>query len=177
MALSLYNHALSLMYVATFIVLSSATVSAETSPGSSTPSTGLQAATSQNISIESTTDQLSKALGLTGNDQRVFSQLYRSYRNDMDAVQQKRVALVEEASAIGSKLTDEQAAGLIRRALELDDRRVGTKRRHVGLFLEKLSPRIVARFFQLEHRAQLQADARLVGEMALVGDDPEPQGE
>ncbi len=106
---------------------------------------------------------------LEGKQEKVFWELYNNYQRDLQKLGDDRIRLIKDAKEAGEGLTDARATELIRRALGLEEKRLATKRRHVGLFLEKLPPRIVARYFQLENKIQTEIDGQIAEKMPLVG--------
>ena len=100
---------------------------------------------------------------------KVFWELYANYQKDLRSIAEKRGRLLEDAERLGPELTDPQATELIRRALGIEEQRLAAKRRNVSLFLAKLPPRTVARYFQLENKTQTQIDAQLADQVPLVG--------
>ena len=113
---------------------------------------------------------IANELQLDKQQEKVFWPLYNNYQADLQKLGDKRIKLIEDAKKLQPGMTDAQATELIRRALELEETRLATKRRHVSLFLAKLSPRIVARYFQLENKMQTQVDAQIAERMPLVGE-------
>lgn len=107
-------------------------------------------------------------LQLTDGQKKVFRPMYDHYQNELKKLHDKRVELIEQFKASNAKLTDAQATEIIRRALALDEQRLGLKKRYVRVFLEKFPPRTVALYFQLENKIQIETDAQLSGNTPLI---------
>ncbi len=112
---------------------------------------------------------IAKEIQLDKSQEKAFWQLYNNYQHDLQQLSEKRIRLIEDAKSQGPNLTDAQATELIRRALALEENRLAAKRRNVGMFLEKLPPRTVARYFQLENKIQTEVDAQIAERMPLLG--------
>ena len=108
-------------------------------------------------------------LSLDKAQEKIFWPLYDRYQQDLRRLGDKRIAFIKDIQSKEKSLTDAQASELIRRALSLEEERLGVKRRNAALFLEKLPPRIVARYLQLENRIQTDADAQIAAKVPLVG--------
>lgn len=113
---------------------------------------------------------VAEEMKLDKNQEKIFWQLYNRYQRDLQQLGDKRIRLIRDAKQEAADLTDAQATDLIRRALALEETRLAIKRRHVALFLEKLPPRIVARYFQMENKIQTEIDSQVAERMPLVGE-------
>ena len=111
---------------------------------------------------------IAEELSLDKNQEKVFWPLYDNYQRDLQKLGDKRIALIKDIQAKQSSLTDAQASELIRRAFALEEERLGLKRRNAAVLLDKLPPRIVARYLQLENKIQTHVDAQISERMPLV---------
>ena len=65
-------------------------------------------------------------------------------------------------------MTDQKAEELIARALEFQTKRLELKRQFFPKFAQALSPKIAAKFFQVENQLQLILDLQISAELPIV---------
>lgn len=100
-------------------------------------------------------DIVEKTLDLDEADALVFWPLFEQYREDMSLVKERQLQLLEEYIAVYDQMTDEQAAVLVQRWLDLQGDALKVRKTWVRRFNRKLPARLVTRFFQLDHRMDI----------------------
>ncbi|HET9699478.1 MAG TPA: hypothetical protein VFP70_01015 [Burkholderiales bacterium] len=109
-------------------------------------------------------------LDLTPEEAKAFWPLYQEYQAERARHGDRLYGMIREyADAYNaSRVTDEQAKGWVREALELDQARVKLKERYMDRFSRILPGRKFARYYQIETRLDNLINARLSAEIPLV---------
>jgi hypothetical protein len=104
------------------------------------------------------------AMDLQAPEADIFWPLYREYRMAMAKVNDRFAKLLVSYLEQYDELSDADAARLMDEYLGIERARTGVKAKYVPRFKEKLPPRKVARFFQVDNKL----DAILNAELASV---------
>lgn len=107
-------------------------------------------------------------LPLGTEENRTFWPLYRRYRDDVGYVVDRAIALFEELVERYPTLTDDDAEVLLDEALAVQQEEVDVRTKWASRMREDLSPRTVARFFQLESQLNALVKAEIANAMPLV---------
>lgn len=111
---------------------------------------------------------VTSAMDLTPDESRAFWPVYHDYRTEMAAVNDRFVELVLTYLENYDTLTDELAGKLLDEFLAIEKARLEVKEKHVPRFRAALSPRTVARFFQVDNKLDKLVDAELAIDVPLV---------
>jgi len=107
-------------------------------------------------------------LGLTEEEGLAFWPVYRDYRVDMARVGDRMVKLITDYAANKDKLTDLQATTMLNEYLDIQSDELAVKKRFVKTFEKVLSPKKVARFYQIENKLDAVIRAEIADVVPLV---------
>jgi hypothetical protein len=105
---------------------------------------------------------------LTEREAKVFWPLYRRYQTELTKIGEERLALIKDFAAHHENLTDTRARGILDRSFAIDSKLATIRRIYKNEFLTVLPPKVVARFFQVEHRLNLLIDLELAAQIPLI---------
>jgi hypothetical protein len=91
----------------------------------------------------------------------VFWPLYRKYEVESAAINDKKVAVMEDYRKSYQSLSDTDAKDLARRVFEVDQMTLDLRKKAFEEIAGALSPKTAARFLQLERRLQQLVDVQL----------------
>ena len=91
-------------------------------------------------------------LQLTEAEAAKFWPVYNEYRGEHSKLDDRAVALVNDFAANYDALTEEKAKDLLERQLSLEDDRAKLRRSYAGKFEKVISPKKVARYYQIERK-------------------------
>ena len=91
-------------------------------------------------------------LGLTDEEAKKFWPVYEQYQQQMSAVQDRLVGVIQDYIASFAKMSDEKAMQLVNRYLAVEAERVQVKQANLPAFAAVLPGRKVARFYQIENK-------------------------
>ena len=111
---------------------------------------------------------LTEVMNFTEGEDAAFWPLYREYDAEMAAIGDERVALIAEYARNYSKLSDADADRLATKALDLEARRQGAKRKCYERVKTVLSPAKALRFLQVEHQLLLLIDLQISASLPVV---------
>lgn len=105
---------------------------------------------------------------VTEREADVFWPLYRRYQTELTKIGEERLALIKDFAAHHENLTDTKARGILDRSFAIDSKLATIRRIYKNEFLTVLPPKVVARFFQVEHRLNLLIDLELAAQIPLI---------
>jgi hypothetical protein len=135
---------------------------------------GNQAALENNIELlranvrYEKTNWIRSNLPLTEREAEIFWPLYRRYQLELDKIGKERLALIEDFARHHETLTDSKARAILDQSFAIESKLSTIRRLYKGEFLTVLSPRVVARFFQVEHRLNLLIDIESASLIPLI---------
>jgi len=97
-----------------------------------------------------------------------FWPIYDQYAAEMEKLYTDRIHLIKEYAANQKTLTEDQAASLNTRSIDLDYSFTQLRKRYVPLFGKALGGKAQALFFQLDKRISLLIDLQIASEVPLV---------
>jgi hypothetical protein len=97
-----------------------------------------------------------------------FWPLYEQYAQDLDTLNDQRLAMIRKYLAQYDTLTDQQARQLAAESLSLEDKRTALKRKYFQEFAAVITARKAARFFQIENQLNAAIDLRLAAALPLI---------
>jgi hypothetical protein len=142
------------------------------------------AQTSSNNSAQSTADKdidllrkdvrsqkrqlIASNLQLTDREAEKFWPLYDQYTADLVKINDAKYAAIKEYAASYSTLTDDQATGLVRKMLGVDQAVAELRLRYIPIFNNVISGRKTAVFFQLDRRLVALIDLQLASQIPMM---------
>jgi hypothetical protein len=97
-----------------------------------------------------------------------FWPLYEQYSHDLDALNDRRLAMIRKYLVTDKTLTEEQARQLAAEFLSLEEKRTALKRRYFQEFAKVITARKAVRFFQIENQLNAAIDLRLAASLPLI---------
>jgi hypothetical protein len=111
---------------------------------------------------------LTEALDLTQGQADLFWPIQREYENELSALGDRRLALINEFASVYGTMTDEQAATLSATWFKLHDDRVKLRKKYYKKMGKALGSLIAARFIQIENAIGLLIDVNMASEIPLL---------
>jgi len=105
---------------------------------------------------------------LTETEAPRFWPLYDRYIAETVKVNDGRYALIKEYAQNYSTMTDEQAAGFIKRWLAFDQDNTQLRVQFIPQFEKVISPKKTALFFQLDRRVAMMIELQLASQVPLI---------
>jgi len=97
-----------------------------------------------------------------------FWPLFDEYLRALDLLLDERVVLLQYYSGNYYKLDDKQAAALVGKVFDLEEKRTRLKRTWFKKFAAAVSPKQAALFFQIENQINATLDLQLLGSLPLI---------
>ena len=97
------------------------------------------------------TQIIGRALALPDSQANVFWPLYRQFEVEAAKLTDERVQVIRDYVGAYNTLTDQQALDIVKRVMDLDERRVKLNRDQYKEFAKHLPGKTVAHFFQLNN--------------------------
>jgi hypothetical protein len=118
--------------------------------------------------LRSTRKQVIAAnLKLTDTEAEKFWPTYDQYVAELVKINDAKYALIKEYLQ-STNMTDEQADGLSKRWLTVDESVIQLRLKYIPIFRKALSAKGTAQFFQLDRRVQIMIDLQLVSSIPLI---------
>jgi hypothetical protein len=111
---------------------------------------------------------ITEVMGFTEAEDAAFWPIYREYDVEMSKLGDERVALISEYARHYTEMTDELSEKLALKALDLEARRAGARKKCYERVKAALSPRTAMRFLQVEHQLQLLIDLQIAASLPLA---------
>lgn len=97
-----------------------------------------------------------------------FWPVYRDFERDLAALNDQRLALIKEYADNYTKMTDAVADKLARGVLDLEGKRHELKMKYYDRFKSVLTPKMAAKFLQVENQILLLLDLQLASSLPIV---------
>ena len=104
----------------------------------------------------------------TETEDAAFWPIYREYELELTKLNDERVSVIKEYADNYGSVTDEIADRLILKALDLEARRHALKARVYERVKSALSPKVAARFIQVEHQLLMIIDLQIASSLPVV---------
>jgi hypothetical protein len=91
-------------------------------------------------------------LTLSETEATKFWPLYNEYRGEQSKLDDRALKMLEDYAANYETLTEDKAKELLERQLSIEDDRSKLRRSYVGKFQKVISPKKVARYYQIERK-------------------------
>ena len=111
---------------------------------------------------------ITEVMGFTEAEDRAFWPIYRDYDLEMSKLADERLLMIRDYAADYGTLTDDRAASLAAKALDLESRRQAAKAKCYEGVKTALSPRTALRFLQVEHQLQLLIDLQIAAALPVA---------
>jgi hypothetical protein len=111
---------------------------------------------------------ITEVMGFTEKEDAAFWPIYREYDLEMSKLADERVALITEYARTYATLTDPGADALVRKALELEQRRHEVKAKLYERVKTALTPRTAMRFLQVEHQLLQLIDLQISAALPIA---------
>ncbi len=107
-------------------------------------------------------------LGLTESESKAFWPVYKEYQKEMDALEDKLLALIEDFAANFETMSDAKANELIDKYILLREKSLKLEKSYLPKFREVLSGKKVTRYYQLENKIRAIGDFELAALIPIV---------
>ena len=107
-------------------------------------------------------------LQLTDQEAEKFWPLYDQYTADLVKINDAKYAALKEFAASYSTMTDDQATGLVRKMLGVDQSVAELRLRYTSLFNNVIPGRKTAVFFQMDRRLVMLIDLQLGSKIPMI---------
>ena len=111
---------------------------------------------------------ITELMGFTEAEDKAFWPIYREYDSELSTINDARVEGIREYAANYEKVTDALADSLATKALELEARRHELKKKYYERFKMALSPKVAARFLQIENQLLMLIDLQIASSLPIV---------
>lgn len=111
---------------------------------------------------------ITEVMGFSEAEDGKFWPVYRECETASARLGDERLALIKDYAAKYSTLTDDQAAALAAKAIDLESRRHAAKAQCYERVKTVLSPRAALRFLQVEHQLQLLIDLQIASSLPVA---------
>lgn len=111
---------------------------------------------------------LTELMAFTPAEDRVFWPIYREYDVELSALNDEKVRGIEEFSASYKTLDDAMADSLAVRALDIEARRTALKQKYHARIKAALSPKLAARFLQIENQILMIIDLQIAASLPII---------
>jgi len=93
-------------------------------------------------------------LGMTGEQENVFWPLYDEYAAELLELSNERLNVISSYMLDYYDLSDEKAETLVNQAMDIEQKRLDLKRKHIAKMNEVLPQKLVGKFFQIDNFLQ-----------------------
>ncbi|BCS30886.1 hypothetical protein TBR22_A00870 [Luteitalea sp. TBR-22] len=111
---------------------------------------------------------LTEVMGFTPEEDAAFWPIYREYEADMARLGDERLANIQQFATTFDTLTEDGAARIAAKAIDLDARRSAALARCHDKVKSALSARTALRFLQVEHQLQLLIDLQIAASLPVA---------
>jgi hypothetical protein len=111
---------------------------------------------------------LSEMMGFTEEEDAKFWPIYRDYDGELSKINDGRVTLIEDYAKNYEQMTDAAADRIALGAIELEGRRHALKQKYYDRLKATLSPKMAARFLQVENQLLMIIDLQISAALPVV---------
>ena len=111
---------------------------------------------------------LTELMELTEAQDTVFWPIYRQYQEELNTLNDERVAMIKSYADSYPNVSDAAADTLAHKALDLQTRRTALQAKYYDKMKQALSPKMAARFLQVEHQLLLIIDLQIASALPIV---------
>ena len=111
---------------------------------------------------------LAQNMELTEAEGAEFWPLERDYQQELNKLNEQRLAIVQDYVADYETMTDKKATELAKRSFDLEEKRINLKRKYFKKMAKVMPAKKVARFFQLDNQLNMAADLHVAAALPLI---------
>ena len=111
---------------------------------------------------------VTEAMGLTEEEAEIFWPIYRELDAELSKIMDRRVALIKDYAENWDTLTDEKADELIKASFKLNKDRDKLGEKYYKEFAKALSPKVGARYMQIDNAISLLLRLQIAAELPLA---------
>lgn len=111
---------------------------------------------------------ITQAMELDEGQGEIFWKIYREYDAEVTKIMDGRIDLIKDYAANYEALTDEKADEIVKADFKLDEKRLKLEQKYYKKMAKELSPKIAARFFQIDNAMTLLVRLQVAAELPLV---------
>lgn len=111
---------------------------------------------------------ITENMNLTEEESAAFWPIYRQYDVELSALTDEWIALIKDYGAHYENLTAEKARELVKRTLDLQEKRIKLKRKYYNQLEKALSAKNAAKFVQLENQIEKLIDVQVAAAIPLI---------
>jgi hypothetical protein len=100
-------------------------------------------------------------MAFSDSESTVFWPIYREYEFQLEALADKRVAIIKEFGANYSSLTNDKATELMKSYFDFLENRLSLNQEYYNKIAEALNPTDAAKYMQLENEFQILIDLQV----------------
>jgi hypothetical protein len=108
------------------------------------------------------------AMELSEAEEAAFWQVYREYETERAAIGDMRIALIKDYAKAFDAMTDETAEALMKRAFQIDDKKLSLEKKFYKKFAKATSSITAAKFSQVMRQVDLLVNLQIAAELPLV---------
>jgi hypothetical protein len=109
-----------------------------------------------------------RAIHVEGAKADAFWPVYRKYTQDLDAIGDKRVAMIKDYAANYSTMTDAKAKSLVKQAMDLQSQRTALLKKYYPEFTKVLGATEAAKLVQVESLVLALIDLQVGANLPLI---------
>jgi hypothetical protein len=94
-------------------------------------------------------------MNLTPEQETIFWPMYDEYQIEINKLNADREMLVKKFAINYQSMSDELAAELMEKAIDVDKKRLDLRKLLISTFSKKFPPKVVARYFQIENKVDI----------------------
>jgi hypothetical protein len=111
---------------------------------------------------------ITKVMGFSEKEAEAFWPVFRDYERDLMKLNDERLQIFKEYAQYYESLTEKKADELAERSLDWQAARVKLMRNYYKKFSKALSPKMAAKFLQVENQIWMLMDVQIASELPLV---------
>ena len=111
---------------------------------------------------------IGQLMQLSPEQSSVFWPIYSEYDKELATLSNERVKGIKDYAAHYKEMTDGKAKELADLALALEQKRVALKRKYLARFEKALSPKLAAKFLQIENQLLMLVDLQIASNLPIV---------
>ena len=101
-------------------------------------------------------------------ESNMFWPVYNEYQDETRKIADRRLKLLQSYAYAYENLTETQAEAFLQESMDIQKAKLELRQTFVPKFRKVLSPKMVARFFQIDSKLDVIIEYDLVGEIPLV---------
>lgn len=111
---------------------------------------------------------LTELMAFSEAEDRAFWPIYREYDVELSALNDEKVRGIQEFVDHHANLSDTMADSLAGKVFDLETRRTALKQKYYTRLKSALSPRVAARFLQIENQILMIIDLQIAASLPIV---------